>query len=47
MTDYGQLSRHGYLRASDISLLPPMQLYVGGQGMTLARRTNEEKVQRD
>ncbi|WP_224725555.1 Ig-like domain-containing protein [Paenibacillus vietnamensis] len=45
LTDYGQISRHGYWKASDISLLPPMQLYVGGQGMTLARWPNEGTVQ--
>ncbi|MBN2980838.1 hypothetical protein [Cohnella algarum] len=31
LTDYGQISRHGYWKASDISLLPPMQLYIGGR----------------
>lgn len=45
LTDYGQISRHGYWKASDISLLPPMELYVGGQGMTLARWPNDGTVQ--
>ncbi|MFK7697046.1 Ig-like domain-containing protein [Paenibacillus sp. HJGM_3] len=45
LTDYGQLSRHGYWKASDISLLPPMQLYVDGKGMTLARWPNNGTVQ--
>jgi len=45
LTDYGQISRHGYWKASDISELPPMQLYIGGQGMTLARWPNEGTVQ--
>lgn len=45
LTDYGQISRHGYWKASDISLLPPMQLYIGGQGMTLARWPNDGTVQ--
>ncbi|UVI29386.1 Ig-like domain-containing protein [Paenibacillus spongiae] len=45
LTDYGQLSRHGYWKASDISQLPPMQLYVDGQGMTLARWPNNGTVQ--
>lgn len=45
LTDYGQISRHGYWKASDISLLPPMELYIDGQGMTLARWPNESTVQ--
>lgn len=45
LTDYGQISRHGYWKASDISLLPPMELYVDGQGMTLARWPNDGTVQ--
>ncbi len=45
ITDYGQISRHGYWKANDLSLVPPMELYVGGQGMTLARWPNEGTVQ--
>ncbi|WP_246469549.1 Ig-like domain-containing protein [Cohnella nanjingensis] len=45
LADYGQISRHGYWKASDISLLAPMQLYIGGQGMTLARWPNAGTVQ--
>lgn len=41
ITDYGQLSRHGYWKANDVSSVPPMELYVGGEGMTLARWPNE------
>lgn len=40
ITDYGQLSRHGYWKANDVSTVPPMELYVGGEGMTLARWPN-------
>ncbi len=45
ITDYGQISRHGYWRANDVSEVPPMELYVGGQAMTLARWPNEGTVQ--
>ncbi|MBE1584263.1 right-handed parallel beta-helix repeat-containing protein [Nonomuraea angiospora] len=45
LTDYGQLSRHGYWKANDVSTVPPMELYVAGQGMTLARWPNEGTVQ--
>ncbi|WP_158602771.1 Ig-like domain-containing protein [Jiangella rhizosphaerae] len=45
ITDYGEVSRHGYWKANDVSKVPPMQLYVGGQGMTLARWPNEGTVQ--
>ncbi|MBB6734649.1 Ig-like domain-containing protein [Cohnella zeiphila] len=45
LTDYGTISRHGYWKASDISELPPMELYIDGQGMTLARWPNEGTVQ--
>ncbi|GBG07978.1 hypothetical protein PAT3040_02543, partial [Paenibacillus agaridevorans] len=45
ITDYGQMSRHGYWKANDVSLVPPMELYVDGQGMTLARWPNEGTVQ--
>ncbi|WP_243229470.1 Ig-like domain-containing protein [Microbacterium sp. CIAB417] len=38
--DYGQLSRHGYWKANDVSSTPPMELYIDGQGMTLARWPN-------
>ncbi|WP_395244200.1 Ig-like domain-containing protein [Agromyces sp. MMS24-K17] len=47
ITDYGQLSRHGYWKANDISTVPPMELYVGGEGMTLARWPNAGTVQMD
>ncbi|TLS48943.1 hypothetical protein FE782_27785 [Paenibacillus antri] len=43
--DYGEMSRHGYWKANDVSLVPPMELYVGGQGMTLARWPNDATVQ--
>ena len=42
LTDYGQLSRHGYWKANDVSLTPPMELYIAGQGMTLARWPNAD-----
>ncbi|MGW8482973.1 Ig-like domain-containing protein [Microbacterium sp. NPDC055903] len=38
--DYGQLSRHGYWKANDVSTTPPMELFIDGQGMTLARWPN-------
>jgi len=38
--DYGQLSRHGYWKANDVSTTPPMELYVDGEDMTLARWPN-------
>ncbi|WP_059044538.1 Ig-like domain-containing protein [Paenibacillus rubinfantis] len=47
ITDYGNLSRHGYYLANDLSEVPPMELYVNGQGMTLARWPNEGTVQMD
>ncbi|MEK4047282.1 Ig-like domain-containing protein [Paenibacillus sp. FSL H8-0048] len=47
ITDYGELSRHGYYLANDLSKVPPMELYVAGQGMTLARWPNEGTVQMD
>lgn len=47
ITDYGEMSRHGYYLANDLSKVPPMELYVGGQGMTLARWPNEGTVQMD
>jgi len=42
LSDYGQLSRHGYWKANDVSTTPPMELYVDGQGMTLARWPNAD-----
>jgi uncharacterized protein YjdB len=45
ITDYGVLSRHGYYKANDVSQLPPMELYVEGEGMTLARWPNRGTVQ--
>ncbi|HEY3561861.1 MAG TPA: Ig-like domain-containing protein [Kribbella sp.] len=45
LTDYGELSRHGYWHANDVSKTPPMELYVDGQGMTLARWPNNSTVQ--
>ncbi|WP_166844776.1 Ig-like domain-containing protein [Isoptericola sp. BMS4] len=42
--DYGQLSRHGYWKANDVSETPPMELYIDGQGMTLARWPNAGAV---
>ncbi|MGG4106247.1 Ig-like domain-containing protein [Paenibacillus lautus] len=47
ITDYGEMSRHGYYLANDLSKVPPMELYVGGEGMTLARWPNEGTVQMD
>ncbi|MBP1975180.1 Ig-like domain-containing protein [Cohnella thailandensis] len=47
LTDYGVISRHGYYLANDLSQVPPMELYVEGQGMTLARWPNEGTVQMD
>lgn len=47
LTDYGVQSRHGYYLANDLSQVPPMELYVNGQGMTLARWPNEGTVQMD
>lgn len=47
ITDYGVMSRHGYYLANDLSQVPPMELYVNGQGMTLARWPNEGTVQMD
>ncbi|WP_163543511.1 Ig-like domain-containing protein [Occultella kanbiaonis] len=40
ITDYGNLSRHGYWQANDLSETPPMELFVEGEGMTLARWPN-------
>ncbi|SDD68754.1 Right handed beta helix region [Paenibacillus sp. UNCCL117] len=45
ITDYGVLSRHGYYLANDVSEVPPMELYIDGQGMTLARWPNSGTVQ--
>lgn len=45
ITDYGQVSRHGYWKANDVSETPPMELYVGGEGQTLARWPNTDTVQ--
>ncbi|THF76279.1 hypothetical protein E6C55_19475 [Cohnella fermenti] len=47
LTDYGVISRHGYYLANDLSQVPPMELYVEGQGMTLARWPNDSTVQMD
>lgn len=47
ITDYGVMSRHGYYLANDLSQVPPMELYVEGQGMTLARWPNHSTVQMD
>lgn len=47
IADYGVLSRHGYYLANDLSTVPPMELYVEGQGMTLARWPNQGTVQMD
>ncbi|GAB3818368.1 hypothetical protein GCM10028820_20590 [Tessaracoccus terricola] len=44
VTDLGEVSRHGYWKANDVSTTPPMELYVGGQGMTLARWPNTGTV---
>lgn len=45
ITDYGVMSRHGYYLANDVSQVPPMELYVEGEGMTLARWPNNGTVQ--
>ncbi|WP_226531101.1 Ig-like domain-containing protein [Microbacterium paraoxydans] len=42
ITEYGQLSRHGYWKANDVSTTPPMELFIDGQGMTLARWPNAD-----
>ncbi|GAA1720147.1 hypothetical protein GCM10009809_14850 [Isoptericola hypogeus] len=42
--DYGQMSRHGYWKANDVSTTPPMELYVDGEDMTLARWPNAGAV---
>lgn len=47
ITDYGEQSRHGYYLANDLSKVPPMELYINGQGMTLARWPNQGTVQMD
>lgn len=47
ITDYGDLSRHGYWYANDLSEIPPMELFVDGEGMTLARWPNADTVQMD
>ncbi|WP_241681259.1 Ig-like domain-containing protein [Pseudactinotalea terrae] len=48
ITDYGNLSRHGYWYANDLSEIPPMELFVEGEGMTLARWPNNgDTVQMD
>jgi len=43
ITDYGELSRHGYCKASTLRKTPPVMLYVGGKRMTLARWPNPEQ----
>ncbi|GAA3407731.1 Ig-like domain-containing protein [Paenibacillus hodogayensis] len=45
ITDFGVINRHGYYKANDVSQVPPMELYVNGQGMTLARWPNAGTVQ--
>ncbi|MBB3113301.1 uncharacterized protein YjdB [Paenibacillus phyllosphaerae] len=45
ITDYGVMSRHGYYKANDVSQVPPMELYIEGEGMTLARWPNTGTVQ--
>ncbi|WP_168121598.1 Ig-like domain-containing protein [Paenibacillus sp. HB172176] len=45
ITDYGVMSRHGYYKANDVSEVPPMELYIDGQDMTLARWPNNGTVQ--
>lgn len=45
INDYGVMSRHGYYLANDVSQTPPMELYVEGEGMTLARWPNDGTVQ--
>ncbi|WP_379145210.1 Ig-like domain-containing protein [Paenibacillus sp. sgz500992] len=45
ITDYGVMSRHGYYKANDVSQTPPMELYIEGEGMTLARWPNKGTVQ--
>lgn len=43
--DYGEISRHGYWKANDVSKVPPMELYLDGKRMTLARWPNNSTVQ--
>lgn len=45
ITDYGQISRRGYFRASDLSKTPPMQLFVDSKPQQLARWPNSDTVQ--
>ncbi|OKP97146.1 OmpL47-type beta-barrel domain-containing protein [Paenibacillus sp. P46E] len=45
ISDYGVMSRHGYYKANDVSQTPPMELYIEGEGMTLARWPNKGTVQ--
>ncbi|SFD52714.1 Right handed beta helix region [Paenibacillus catalpae] len=45
IADYGVMSRHGYYKANDVSQTPPMELYIEGEGMTLARWPNNGTVQ--
>ncbi|MFB2579713.1 right-handed parallel beta-helix repeat-containing protein [Herbiconiux sp. P15] len=47
VADPGVLSRHGYWKANDVSTVPPMELYVAGEGMTLARWPNAGTVRMD
>ena len=43
ITDYGELSRHGYYKANRLRKTPPVMLYVGGKRMTLARWPNPDE----
>ena len=45
ITDYGEISRHGYWKANDVSKVPPMELYLDKKRMTLARWPNNSTVQ--
>lgn len=42
--DYGELSRRGYHRAAELSKTPPMELFIDGRPMQLARWPNGESV---
>ncbi len=43
ITDYGELSRHGFHKANLLRKTPPVMLYVGGKRMTLARWPNPDQ----
>lgn len=42
--DFGQISRRGFHRAGELSKMPPMELFIDGRPMRLARWPNGESV---